>query len=145
LNISTLGFYGVYSDNASVIKNIYTGNTYALGQMAGSTTLQVGLATIGVKLSRGLNVAKGGNGLNLRPDVILKGGRSGQLVKNLVGPINSVTKGGNPGRVFITNKGGQVIWDITKNRAKSVIPGEGFGGKVTPSREMINFINEIWR
>jgi hypothetical protein len=31
--------------------------------------------------------------LKLRPDIVLSGGRSGQLVKNLTGPANSVLKG----------------------------------------------------
>lgn len=47
--------------------------------------------------------------LILRPDITLSGGRSGQLVKNLTGPANSVLRG-NGNRIFITNESGQIIW-----------------------------------
>ena len=86
---------------------------------------------------------KGGSNLALRPDIVLSGGRSGQLVKTLTGPVNSVVKGGQ-GRIFITDKAGKVIWDVTKDRAKSVIPGQGFGPKVAPSQEQLNLLNQIW-
>ena len=86
---------------------------------------------------------KGGTNLVLRPDIILSGGRSGQLVKNLTGPANSVLKGsGN--RIFITDDAGRVIWDITKDRAKSVIPGKGFGPKVAPTQKQLDLLNKIW-
>ena len=78
-----------------------------------------------------------------RSDVVLKGGRSGQLVKSLTGPPNSVVKG-NQGRIFITDVKGKVIWDITKDRAKSVIPGHGFGSKQEPTKEMLNLLKQVW-
>lgn len=83
------------------------------------------------------------NKLALRPDILIKGGRSGNLVKNAIGPANSVLKG-SQGRIFITNNKGQVIWDITSERAKSVIPGVGFGPKVAPTKEQLNLIKKIW-
>jgi predicted oxidoreductase (fatty acid repression mutant protein) len=74
---------------------------------------------------------------------LLSGGRSGQLVKTLTGPANSVVKGGQ-GRIFITDDAGKVIWDVTKDRAKSVIPGQGFGPKVTPTQEQLNLLKQVW-
>jgi RHS repeat-associated protein len=82
--------------------------------------------------------------LDVRSDIILSGGRSGQLVKTLEGPANSVVKGGSEGRIFITNDAGKVIWDITKDRAKSVIPGQGFGPKIAPTQEQLNLIKQVW-
>ena len=69
--------------------------------------------------------------------------RSGQLVKNLTGPANSVLKGSGQ-RIFITDDIGNVIWDVTKDRAKSVIPGQGFGPKVTPTQQQIDLLNKVW-
>lgn len=66
------------------------------------------------------------------------------MLKNATGPANSVVKGGAEGRVLITNQKGQVIWDITKERAKSVTPGQGFGSKVAPTQEQLNLIKQIW-
>jgi len=81
--------------------------------------------------------------LAIRDDIILNGGRSGQFVKDLEGPANSVLKG-NGNRIFISNDAGQVIWDVTKNRAKPVIPGQGFGPKVAPSTEQLELLEKIW-
>ncbi len=89
------------------------------------------------------SATKTGTNLALRPDIVLSGGRSGQLVKTLEGPANSVLKGGQ-GRIFITNDAGKVIWDVTKDRAKSVIPGQGFGPKVAPTQEQLNLLKQIW-
>ena len=86
---------------------------------------------------------KAGGNLALRSDIVLSGGRSGQLVKNLTGPANSATKGsGN--RMFITNDAGKVIWDVTKDRAKSVIPGQGFGPKIAPSQQHLDLLIKLW-
>ena len=82
--------------------------------------------------------------LSLRSDIILSGGRSGQLVKNLTGPSNSVLKG-HRGRIFITNDLGQVVWDITSNRAKPVIPGKGFGEKVIPTKQQLKQLHQIFK
>jgi hypothetical protein len=89
------------------------------------------------------NVIKIGRNLSIRSDLIFSGGRSGQLVKTLKGPANSVLKGGQ-GRIFITDGSGKVVWDITKKRAKSVIPDQGFGPKVTPTQEQLNLLKQAW-
>jgi len=88
--------------------------------------------------------ATGGNSpeLQVRPDVRLKGGRSGQNVKNLVGPPNSVVRGGGS-RVFITNERGEVILDITRDRVKPVTPGRGFGPKRPPSEEELHLLDQV--
>jgi hypothetical protein len=85
-----------------------------------------------------------GSKLIIRSDVIIKGGRSGQMLKNAIGPANSVVKGGSEGRVLVTNQMGQVVWDITKDRVKQVVPGSGFGPKSTPTQEQINLIKQVW-
>jgi hypothetical protein len=82
--------------------------------------------------------------LTLRSDITLSGGRSGELVKDLTGPPNSVLKG-SQGRIYITNSEGEVIWDITIQRAKPVTPGVGFTGeKMLPTKQQLNFLNQIW-
>jgi hypothetical protein len=73
---------------------------------------------------------------------VLSGGRSGQLVKNLTGPANSVLRGGGE-RAFVTNAEGKVILDITKDRVKSVIPGQGFGPKRAPTGEELNLLQKL--
>lgn len=80
-----------------------------------------------------------------RPDISLQGaGRSGQNVKFLTGPANSAVKSSAPGRVFITNAGGQVILDITAERVKPVTPGVGFGDKRLPTIEELELIKQLW-
>lgn len=80
----------------------------------------------------------------LRPDVVLSGGRSGQLVKSLVGPPSSVVRGGGA-RAFVTNEQGQVILDITAQRVKPVIPGQGFvkGAKRAPTSEELDLLSRL--
>jgi hypothetical protein len=100
----------------------------------------VGTLGIGKAISSGAVVAEEivaeeGAKLALSSDIILSGGRSGQLVKNLTGPANSVLKGSGQ-RIFITDYLGRVIWDVTKDRAKSVIPGQGFGTKIAPTQQL---------
>jgi hypothetical protein len=73
----------------------------------------------------------------------LNGGRSGSQVKNLTGPPNSALKG-SPGRVYVTNDKGQVIFDITKNRVKPVTPGQGFGLKRAPTAGEIDLISKLF-
>lgn len=88
--------------------------------------------------------SRGVGALKLRPDIALKGGRSGQLVKDLMGPANSVVKGG-PGRIFITNNKGQVIMDVTRDRIKPVVPGRGFGEKILEvGDEYLDLIRRMW-
>lgn len=79
----------------------------------------------------------------LRPDVLLSGGRSGQLVKSLVGPPSSVVRGGGA-RACVTNEQGQVILDITTQRVKPVIPGQGFGPKRPPTGEELDLLGKIF-
>ena len=110
---------------------------------SGITFLYSGFAEEGGSVLTGISSTQQSSSLVIRSDVSLSGGRSGQLVKNLTAPSNSVVKGG-AGRIFITNGEGKVIWDVTTQRVKSVIPGEGFGGKAQPSLEMLNYINQIW-
>ncbi|MGK6353202.1 DUF6443 domain-containing protein [Parapedobacter sp. DT-150] len=105
--------------------------------------LGVGGVTGGLRALAARGIARGTSNLAIRPDIVLSGGRSGQLVKTLTGPANSVIKGGQ-GRIFITDNSGKVVWDITKDRAKSVIPGQGFGPKVTPTQEQLNLLNQVW-
>ena len=76
------------------------------------------------------------------------GGRGGANVKNLVGPPNTVARAAVPGRVFQTNDIGEVIFDITRDRVKPVIPGIGFvrggGRKLTPSADQLSWIDQLW-
>jgi hypothetical protein len=81
--------------------------------------------------------------LTLRPDVILRGGRSGSAVKNLTGPPHSVIKG-SKGRLFITDEEGRVILDLTKDRVKLVTPGVGFGDKRVPTPEELELVERMW-
>jgi hypothetical protein len=63
-------------------------------------------------------------------------------VKNLTGPPNSAIKG-STGRVYVTNDNGQVILDITKERVKSVTPGQEFGPKRAPTPEELDLISKL--
>jgi hypothetical protein len=70
--------------------------------------------------------AETGEEMTVRPDATpLSGGRSGQNVKNLKAEPNSFVPG-SPGRIYATNENGEVVRDITKERVKNVIPGQGF-------------------
>lgn len=82
-------------------------------------------------------------GVNVVRNLTLSGGRSGQLVKNLTGPANSVIRGSG-GRAFLTNKHGQVILDITRTRVKPVIPGQGFGLKRPPTAQELKWLDQLW-
>jgi hypothetical protein len=81
-------------------------------------------------------------GPSLRGDIALSGGRSGQNVKNLVGPPNSAVRGGGD-RIFITNDKGQVILDITRDRVKSVTPGQGFGPKRPHTPDELSLLDQL--
>ena len=78
----------------------------------------------------------------VRSDVALSGGRSGGLVKNLVGPPNSVVRGGGA-RAFVTNEEGKAILDITADRVKPVMPGQGFGPKRAPTPEELDLLDKV--
>jgi hypothetical protein len=82
--------------------------------------------------------------IEIRSDVVLSGGRSGQNVKSLTGPASSVVRGGGE-RAFVTNDEGQVILDITKDRVKPVTPGSGFGPKRTPTEEELGLLYSVLR
>jgi hypothetical protein len=86
----------------------------------------------------------GGKNLKIRPDIVVKGGRSGQNVKNVVTEANSVVKGSN-GRVYVTDQSGKVVLVITKDRVKEVILGRGYGPKRPPTAEEIQLIKSIWK
>jgi len=134
-------------------KNDKTGEK--AGELTGKAIVTVGLAvlttkglnalskTVAVTEAAGTAAAETASTVSIRTDIVLSGGRSGQLVKTLTGPANSVIKGGQ-GRIFITDDAGKVIWDITKDRAKSVIPGQGFGPKVAPTQEQISLLQQAW-
>jgi hypothetical protein len=75
-------------------------------------------------------------------------GRSGGGVKNFEGPPNAVVRGASPGRVFVTDGEGRVILDITADRVKPVVPGQGFvagdGRKLVPTAEQLDWIKKLW-
>lgn len=83
------------------------------------------------------------DGLEIRRDVTLSGGRSGERVKELMGPPNSAVRGGE-GRAFITNERGQVIRDVTQDRVKEVTPGVGFGPKRVPTAAELQLLKQLW-
>jgi hypothetical protein len=83
-------------------------------------------------------------GITLRPDIQFFGGKSGENVKNLTGPPNSVVRGAE-GRVYQTDGSGRVIRDITQERAQRVVPGQGFAkGKDIPTQEELDWIAKMW-
>jgi len=79
---------------------------------------------------------------SIRTDITLSGGRSGQNVKNLIAPKNSIVKG-TGGRVYVTDDKGHVILDVTAERVKPVIPGQGFGPKRPPTKEELTWIEKL--
>ena len=80
--------------------------------------------------------------LRVRPDVVLSGGRSGELAKTLVGPPSSIVRGGGA-RAFVTDAEGRVVLDITANRVKPVVPGEGFGPKRAPTQQELGWLAKV--
>ncbi|MEV8438681.1 hypothetical protein AB0425_14985 [Actinosynnema sp. NPDC051121] len=69
-------------------------------------------------------------------------------MKDFVGPPNSVVRGASQGGVFVTDPNGRVIFDITRDRAKPVVPGVGFikgdGRKLTPDTRQLAWIDQLW-
>ena len=57
-------------------------------------------------------------------------------------------KGASPGRVFVTDGEGRAILDITADRVKPVVPGQGFvagdGRKLVPTAEQLDWIKKLW-
>ncbi|HET9849980.1 MAG TPA: RHS repeat-associated core domain-containing protein, partial [Candidatus Dormibacteraeota bacterium] len=84
-------------------------------------------------------------GPTLRPDITLgPGGRSGEKVKGLQGPPNSLVRG-SPGRIYLTDADGRVIADITRGRVKLVRPGVGFIDKRTMlTEEELEWLEQMW-
>jgi hypothetical protein len=79
-----------------------------------------------------------------RPDLPpLSGGRSGQNVPVLTGPPNSAIPGGGNDRIFITDDNGNVVVDVTRDRAKPVMPGQGFGPKRPPTSQEIDLLDKM--
>jgi hypothetical protein len=80
----------------------------------------------------------------LRPDIQVSGGRGGGRVKSLDGlPPDSLVRG-QGGRGFLTDSDGRVIADITVDRVKPVVPGQGFGAKRAPTDTELDWIEELW-
>jgi YD repeat-containing protein len=100
-------------------------------------TVFIGIA--GAKITTSFGAAKSPS---VRTDITLSGGRSGQNVKNLMAPENSIVRG-TGGRVYVTNDKGQVILDITVERVKPVEPGKGFGPKRPPTIEELRWIERM--
>lgn len=71
----------------------------------------------------------------------LSGGRSGRNVKDLTGPPDSAIRGFD-GRVYVTDSEGRVVLDLTRERAKPVEPGIGFGPKRPPTPDELNLIEK---
>lgn len=91
----------------------------------------------------------GGCGPSVNHDFQFGGaGRSGSKVKDFVGPPNAVVRGASEGRVFVTDDQGRVIFDITRDRVKPVVPGRGFESgsdrKLTPTQTQLEWINDLW-
>jgi RHS repeat-associated protein len=108
----------------------------------GAARARCAAAVAGAILMINARIAARQLGLKIATNITLSGGRSGQLVKSLVGPPNSVIRGN--GRVFFTNGKGQVVRDITYDRAKAVRPGFGFvGGKAPPSNKELRILDGL--
>lgn len=72
------------------------------------------------------------SGKRLNVEFQAYGGRSGEFVKTLTGPPDSIFKGGGE-RLFVTDHLGRVILDLTRERAKDVVPNLGFVSKRQPT------------
>jgi len=87
-----------------------------------------------------------GSEITPRPDAEpLSGGRSGQNVKNLTGPPNSAIPATGPDRIFVTDESGNVVTDVTSDRAKDVTPGVGFGPKRPPTQQELDLLGKTRR
>ena len=157
----TVGVIALGSEALTAAKDLTSFVTIALDAESPSDLDRAGqhfarfIATVGVDvaiavlLRRTIKGSKGRGAVTtrptLRPDVSISGaGRSGQNVKSLTGPANSVVKSTAPGRVFVTDAQGRVILDITLERVKPVTPGVGFGEKRPPTLEELEWIKLLW-
>jgi hypothetical protein len=64
-------------------------------------------------------------------------------VPSLSGPPRSAIPSIGGDRIFITDKDGHVVLDVTRARAKLVDPGRGFGEKRAPSREEADLMDAM--
>jgi RHS repeat-associated protein len=125
-----------------------TARDIAVDATAGTAGIMMG-AAIG-KFASGIvgevesSVGKKLTNLAIRDDVVLTGGRSGEKVKGLIGPADSVVKGAGE-RIFVTDGKGRVILDITRDRVKPVTPGAGFGAKRSPTEEELKLLQQVWK
>ena len=115
------------------------------------TAAAAGKTIAGLGERAGAAAANAGSELLPKVDDVFKFpgvGRSGAGVKNLVGPPNTIARGASPGRVFVTDDQGRVIFDITRDRVKPGVPGQGFvsgdGRKLAPTPEQLGWIEELW-
>lgn len=50
--------------------------------------------------------------------------------------------------MFVPDSQGRVIMDITRDRVKPVVPGQGFiagdGRKLAPTPEQLGWIDQLW-
>ncbi|MEK6749237.1 MAG: hypothetical protein AABY83_08530, partial [Pseudomonadota bacterium] len=70
------------------------------------------------------------------------GGRSGEKVKDAVGPPNSAIPS-TGSSIWITDSNGNVVVDVTPLRAKDVTPGSGFGPKRVPTNEELKLWENV--
>jgi len=70
------------------------------------------------------------------------GGRDGSKVKDIVGPPNSAIPSASGDRIYITDDKGRVVWDVTGDRTKEVVPGRGFGRKREPTDQELDLLDK---
>lgn len=121
-----------------------------IGQFIQDSIVTLGVAGLFKALAAGAaDTAASGAGPAIDKSFQFGGaGRSGAGVKNFVGPQNSVVRGASQGRVFVTDDQGRVVLDITRDRVKLVIPGQGFvaggGRKLVPTQQQLDWIDQLW-
>jgi hypothetical protein len=87
--------------------------------------------------------AESGSEIAPRPDYPPQsGGRSGENVKDASGPPNSAIPS-TGGSVWITDGQGNVVVDVTPERAKPVTPGVGFGEKRPPTKNELDLWDKV--
>jgi hypothetical protein len=65
-------------------------------------------------------------------------------VPGLTGPPNSALPGA-PGRIYITDGNGNVVVDVTEERAKDITPGRGAGPKRDPTPQELDLLEKMRR
>jgi hypothetical protein len=138
---------------AGIASTLPDGAIYRRSNAAQATNTAIGCVTGGVlgRLGSAGNATNtpGASGPVVGESFQFPGaGRSGGGVKNFEGPPNAVVKGASPGRNFVTDGEGRVILDITADRVKPVVPGQGFvaadGRKLAPTAEQLDWIKKLW-